>query len=146
MQVSGSGSSWVLLVDDHDDGRELLGEYLTFNGYTVEGCASAEEALAFVDKLGSPGAVITDLSLGAMSGAELARTLRARASTAAVPILAVTGHASYDDPERLFEGVLVKPIALAELTALLARVLGMSTSALTEAPGCERLPEQRNER
>lgn len=116
-------SSWVLLVDDHDDGRELLGEFLTFNGYNVEGCGSGEEALELVGKLGSPDAVITDLSLGVMSGSELARALRTQPATASVPILAVTGYATFDDPERLFDQVLVKPVVLPELTAALRRAI-----------------------
>jgi CheY-like chemotaxis protein len=119
----GKCSSWVLLVDDHDDGRELLGEYLSFNGYTVEGCGSGEEALDLVDKLGSPEAVITDLSLGVMSGSELARTLRTHPETASVPILAVTGYVAFEDPDRLFDEVLVKPVVLPELTAALKRAI-----------------------
>src|SRR4051812_18000898 len=106
MHTSDRNNPWVLLVDDHDDGRELLGEFLSFNGYKVEGCASVEEALELVDKLGSPGVVITDLSLGVMSGSDLARTLREQPETASVPILAVTGHAAFDDPDRLFDKVL----------------------------------------
>jgi CheY-like chemotaxis protein len=119
-----SESPWVLLVDDHDDGRELLGEFLSFNGYKVEGCGSGEEALELVDKLGRPGVVITDLSLGMMSGSDLARTLRGQANTASVPIFAVTGHAAFDDPDRLFTAVLVKPVVLPDLAAALKRAIG----------------------
>lgn len=114
---------WVLLVDDHEDGRELLGEFLSFSGYAVEACASGEEALERVASRGAPSAVVTDLSLGAMSGADLARKLRAEPSTSSVPILAVTGHATFDDPESLFEAVLVKPIVLPDLTAELERAI-----------------------
>jgi len=124
MQALDKESGWVLLVDDHDDGRELLGEFLTFSGYTVEACASGEEALERVEKLGAPGAVITDLSLGLMSGSELARRLREQEPTAAVPILAVTGHAGYEDVDRLFLAVLVKPVPLPVLTAALQRAIG----------------------
>ncbi len=124
MQTPEKCSSWVLLVDDHDDGRELLGEFLQFNGYTVEGCGSGEEALELMDRLGAPGAVITDLSLGMMSGSELARTLRTQPSTASIPILAVTGYATFDDPDELFDEVLVKPVVLPDLTAALRRAIG----------------------
>ena len=124
MQTSSVERTWVLLVDDHDDGRELLGEFLAFHGYTVEGCSSGEEALELVNKRGAPGAVITDLSLGQMSGAELARKLRVQAVTASTPILAVTGHAGFVDPERLFTAVLVKPVVLPDLTAALKRAIG----------------------
>lgn len=114
---------WVLLVDDHDDGRELLGEFLSCSGYGVEGCSSGEDALMRVAEVGIPDAVITDLSLGQMSGTELARELRRRTATASVPIVLVTGHASFNDPEHLFAAVLVKPIALPSLTAELERAM-----------------------
>ncbi|MBX3204762.1 MAG: response regulator [Labilithrix sp.] len=116
--------AWVLLVDDHDDGRELLGEFLSFNGYEVEGCSSGEDALELVARRGRPGVVITDLSLGLMSGSDLARRLRRETTTASVPILAVTGHVTFEDPERLFTAVLVKPVALPDLAAALRRAIG----------------------
>ncbi len=124
MVTPGKDNPWVLLVDDHEDGRELLGEFLSFNGYNVEACGSGEEALELVDKHGSPGVVITDLSLGAMSGAELAQKLRGKEATSGIPILAVTGHAGFDDPEKLFTAVLVKPVVLPELAAALKRAIG----------------------
>jgi two-component system cell cycle response regulator DivK len=124
LHVSDGGGSWVLLVDDHDDGRELLGEFLSYNGYTVEGVGSGEEALEVVERLGRPGVVITDLSLGLMSGSDLARTLREEPTTSSVPILAVTGHASFEDTEHLFTAVLVKPVVLPDLAAALKRAIG----------------------
>jgi CheY-like chemotaxis protein len=114
---------WVLVVDDHDDGRELLAEFLSARGLVVESCASAEEALERVAAKGAPGVVITDLTLGAMSGTELARCLRHRNDTAATPILAVTGHVHVDDPEQLFAHVFAKPVALNELTDAVDRAL-----------------------
>jgi CheY-like chemotaxis protein len=115
--------SWVLLVDDHDDGRELLSEFLTLGGLSVEGCASGEAALERVAARGAPSIVITDVTLGHMSGLELARRLRSDQATASTPILAVTGHHDVEDPERLFSEVLLKPVALETLTAAVRRAL-----------------------
>lgn len=114
---------WVLLIDDHDDGRELMGEFLSFSGYEVAACGSGEEALKVVDERGAPGLVITDLSLGMMSGTEVARRLRDQESTSSVPILAVTGHAGFEDDDQLFSAVLVKPVILNELAATVERVI-----------------------
>lgn len=113
---------WVLLVDDHEDSRELMSEFLSAGGFDIESCASGEQALERIQR-DAPSAVITDLSLEGMSGAELAKRLRTNESTAGVPILAVTGHAGYDDPDRVFTEVLVKPVALDKLTAALRRVV-----------------------
>jgi CheY-like chemotaxis protein len=113
---------WVLLVDDHEDSRELMTEFLSAGGFDIESCASGEQALERIGR-DVPSAVITDLSLEGMSGAELAKRLRTNETTAEVPILAVTGHAGYDDRDRVFTEVLVKPVALDELTAALRRVV-----------------------
>jgi CheY-like chemotaxis protein len=115
--MQSSPSSWVLLVDDHDDGRELLTELLSLRGHSVESCSSGEEALARVAVRGAPGLVITDLSLGRMSGTDLARKLREERPTASTPILAVTGHADFTDPDHLFLRVFAKPVSLDDLTA-----------------------------
>jgi CheY-like chemotaxis protein len=124
---------WVLLVDDHDDGREMLSEFLSFYGLTVEGCASAEEALCCVARRGAPMLVITDLSLQRMSGIDLARALRQLGLAASTPILAVTGHVAFEDPERLFTEVLLKPVPLEALTAAVGRALACATPSSTEA-------------
>lgn len=114
-------SGTVLLVDDHEDGRELLREFLSMTGVASEGCASAEEALAWVDARGLPKVVVTDLTLGAMSGLELARALRAR--SASLPIFAVTGHAGFSDTDGVFTGVFVKPVAITELAEKIRALL-----------------------
>lgn len=117
-----SKNRWVLLVDDHEDSRELLTEFLSAGGFEIESYASGEQALERVQR-DAPSAVITDLSLEGMSGAELAKRLRTNATTATIPILAVTGHAGFDDPDRVFTEVLVKPVALDKLTAALRRAV-----------------------
>jgi CheY-like chemotaxis protein len=121
--MPGPDSRWVLLVDDHDDGRELLSEFLSLGGLSVDSCASGEAALERVAARGAPSIVITDVTLGHMSGLELARRLRNDQATASTPILAVTGHQEVDDPDRLFSEVLRKPVALETLTAAVRRAL-----------------------
>jgi len=116
--------SWVLLVDDHADGREVLAEFLSFSGFDVEGCESGEDALLRIASRGVPGLVITDLSLGQMSGVDLARTLRSGDGTSKVPVVAVTGHVNFEDTDRLFTEVLPKPIPLPRLVASVKKALG----------------------
>lgn len=112
---------YVLLVDDHEDGRELLEEFLSMSGFTVKSAGSGQQALEVIAAQGTPAVMITDLSLGQMHGADLARRVRA---AEAVPVLAVTGHSGYEDTDGLFEAVLVKPVPLATLVDALKRALG----------------------
>lgn len=116
--------TWVLLVDDHDDGREVLAEFLSFSGFEVEGCGSGEDALLRIAERGAPGVVVTDLTLGAMSGVELAKKLRAEAGTAQIPLVAVTGHVNFVDADGLFADVLPKPVPLPRLVDTVKRALG----------------------
>ena len=117
---------YVLLVDDHDDGRELLGEFLSMSGFTVTSAASGAEALSAIAAQGNPALVITDLSLGEMHGADLAR--RVRAIAAGIPILAVTGHSGYHDSDNLFVAVLVKPVPLNTLIESVNRALASASA------------------
>lgn len=120
-------TGYLLLVDDHDDGRELLGEFLEMNGFAVKSAASAEEALGILASEGAPSVVITDLSLGDMSGAELARKIRETPATAKVPIIAATGHSGFEDTDRIFAAVLVKPVPLGALVETLDRAMSSAT-------------------
>jgi two-component system cell cycle response regulator DivK len=115
--------AWVLLVDDHDDGREVLSEFLSVSGFDVEGCASGEAALECIAVKGPPGVVVTDLTLGEMSGVDLAKKLQADDKTKAIPVVAVTGHVGYDDPDGVFTEVLPKPVPLPKLVETVKRAL-----------------------
>jgi len=116
--------AWVLLVDDHDDGREVLSEFLSVSGFEVEGCASGEAALECIEQRGTPGVVVTDLTLGEMSGVELAKKLQADDKTKTVPVVAVTGHVGFEDKDGLFAEILPKPVPLPRLVDTVKRALG----------------------
>ena len=65
----------VLVVEDNEDGREMLGALLDLLGYRWHACADAEAALA---ALAPTDLLLTDLSLPGMSGTALADLARAR--------------------------------------------------------------------
>jgi len=82
----------VLLVDDYPDAREMYTEYLEFSGFEVIGAGNGLEALQrAVDT--SPDIILMDLSLPVMDGWEATRRLKADNRTAAIPVVALTGHA-----------------------------------------------------
>jgi CheY-like chemotaxis protein len=82
----------VLLVDDYPDAREMYSEYLQYSGYDVIEAANGVEALqrAVEDH---PDIILMDLSLPVMDGWEATRRLKADKRTAAIPVVALTGHA-----------------------------------------------------
>jgi CheY-like chemotaxis protein len=79
----------ILYVEDNDLVREITLEILSQPSHTVVAVASAEEAL----ELFEPDAfdvVVTDISLPAMSGLDLAREILQRDRT--VPVIVATGY------------------------------------------------------
>lgn len=98
----------VLLVEDHDDTREVYGIYLTLCGADVVSADSAQRAVELLDAT-APAVVVSDLMLGDDSTA-LAAKVRERG----LPAIAVTG-LSQDAPGvkavmEAFSVVLMKPV------------------------------------
>jgi CheY-like chemotaxis protein len=82
----------VLLVDDYPDAREMYTEYLEFSGFDVVQAGNGMEALQRAADT-APDIILMDLSLPVMDGWEATRRLKADARTAAIPVVALTGHA-----------------------------------------------------
>lgn len=100
----------VLCVDDDPFMRELYAIAITG---PVELAETAEDAMP---RVADARAIVVDLGLPGMSGAELVSWIRARSDA---PILVVTGEESVQ-----IEGVsvMVKPLRVPELRAWLASV------------------------
>jgi len=79
----------ILYVEDNDLVREITLEILSHPSHTVVAVASAEEALELFES-GAFDVVVTDISLPAMSGLNLAREILQRDRN--VPIIIVTGY------------------------------------------------------
>jgi CheY-like chemotaxis protein len=112
----------VLVVQDNDDGREMLRLLLTLWGHEVavapDGEAAVEKAREF-----RPDAAVIDLGLPRMDGLQVARELRA-AFGDSILLVAVTGLAQPDHRRRTreagFNAHLRKPADTDELQRLLA--------------------------
>ena len=87
----------VLVVDDSEDLRDLVGFYLSDMGFEPSYAGSGAEALDIVRRE-PPDAVLTDMEMPGMDGAELARALRAAGY--ARPIALLTAHPEGPDTER----------------------------------------------
>jgi PAS domain S-box-containing protein len=119
------GTERILVVEDESAVRLLAARVLTEAGYTVLVASSGREALDLVNSGGEVDAVVTDVVMPDMGGAELAEHLRETAP--ALPILFMSGYTGTDVLRRGFneEGVpfLQKPFSPDSLMAGVRRLL-----------------------
>ena len=124
----------VLLVDDYPDARDMYGEYLEYSGYDVIQAANGMEALQrAVDD--QPDIILMDLSLPVMDGWEATRRLKANARTAAIPVVALTGHAlagiSEGAKKAGCDAFVTKPCLPEDLVKEIKRILDGPSSSPT---------------
>jgi len=112
------GGARVLLVEDDDDNRELMGEVLQDAGYEVLLAASGAAGLRMLAEH-SVAVPVTDVGMPGLGWLEVARAAKAIAPT--VPVVVVTGFADREDIKsargRDIDAVLVKPVTPDALTA-----------------------------
>ncbi|MEO1128464.1 MAG: response regulator [Planctomycetota bacterium] len=112
------GSASILVVDDHEQNRELLQAYLEDIGCDVRTAADGIEALAQIES-DQPDLVILDVMMPRMSGFQLCEKLKGDPGTRDIPIVMVTALSEVGDVERAVESgaddFLTKPVYKLEL-------------------------------
>src|SRR4026209_2629994 len=95
MVAEGPPRLLVLVVDDYEDAREMYAECLDASGFAVAQAESGDEAVAKALAL-QPALIVMDLALPGMDGWSATRAIKTDARTAAIPVVALTGHARSD--------------------------------------------------
>jgi two-component system phosphate regulon response regulator PhoB len=118
--------STILIVDDEDAIRDMIGITLDLAGFSSISAANAHDAhVCIIDK--KPDLVLLDWMLPGGSGIELARRLRRDEITSDLPIIMLTAKTSEDNKvQGLSEGVddyVTKPFSPRELVARIKTVL-----------------------
>ena len=112
----------ILLVEDNEMNRDMLGRRLEKRGYQIAIAADGPTGLALA-RSGSPDLILMDMSLPGIDGWEASRQLKADPATAFIPIIALTAHAMAEDREKALAAGCneyeTKPV---ELTSLLAKI------------------------
>lgn len=114
----------VLLVDDVEISREVIGLHLRNAGCAVQGARSGEEAVRLAAE-GTPDLILMDCQMPGMDGYEATRRIRAHEGDARhTPIIALTAHAMKGDRDKCLaagmDDYLSKPVARKTLLAKLA--------------------------
>ncbi|WPC05178.1 sigma-54 dependent transcriptional regulator [Pseudomonas benzenivorans] len=82
-------SGQVIVVDDEAAIREAVQQWLELSGFRVQSCASAEQALALVDR-DFPGVLVSDVRMPGSDGLQLLDKLVALDRD--LPVILITGH------------------------------------------------------
>ncbi len=121
-----NGRPKILIVDDDLDTLKLVGLLLQRQGYEVTAAHNGVKALLKA-KQEQPDLILLDVMMPDMDGYEVAKRLRADASTANIPILMFTAKSQVDDKLSGFEAgaddYITKPAHPAELLARVKRLL-----------------------
>ena len=86
----------ALVVDDSMLVRHTVCRYLEERGYEVESSTNGAEALQMVGCV-HPDLIITDMVMPRMTGGELITALKSNPTTAAIPIIILSGRTSAAD-------------------------------------------------
>jgi signal transduction histidine kinase/ActR/RegA family two-component response regulator len=119
----------VLLVEDDDDSRKLLGTMLKRYGARVTAAKSAEQALDVFER-DLPDVMVSDIGMPDQDGYELVRKLRAMPPEKGgrTPAIALTGYASRKDRVRAlnsgYQQHMAKPIEQGDMIAAIAALVG----------------------
>jgi two-component system response regulator CpxR len=129
----------ILIIDDDEELCELVSEYLTVEGFTVESVNDGESGLARALE-GEYDMVILDVMLPKMNGFDVLRNLR---SSSKLPVLMLTARG--DDMERIVgleigaDDYLAKPFNPRELVARLRAILRRSEQPAAEDKAAEKV-------
>ena len=103
----------ILIVDDDDRARRLLGSLLRGEGFKTMMAANGEEALKLAEEA-QPALILLDLMMPGMSGFTVAEKLKANPGTKSIPIIVVSALEDRDSHIRGLEAgaeeYLTKPV------------------------------------
>jgi type II secretory ATPase GspE/PulE/Tfp pilus assembly ATPase PilB-like protein/CheY-like chemotaxis protein len=121
-----NGKKTVLLVEDEEPLRRVLRDLLEREGFTVVEASDGVQALDEVDR-SAPDVLVLDLNLPRLDGYGVLSHLRARPSTAKLPVIVLPAKGDEDNEVRVFEtganDFLTKPFRPRALSARLRALL-----------------------
>jgi CheY-like chemotaxis protein len=116
------GKPLILLVEDNELNRDMLSRRLAKRGYEVVTAENGAQAISLASSC-LPDLILMDVALPDFDGWQATGRLKQDASTAAIPVIALTAHALPSDRQRAFEAGCddyeTKPV---EFSSLIAKI------------------------
>ena len=119
--IMGLSCIHILVVEDHDDTRESITDFLRSRGHPVFTAANGREALLALSQMPRPCVVLLDWVMPVMGGEELLRLLEFQRALDGVSVVAVTGRTGVTAGMPL-RAVLPKPLDLGRLMTVVDQV------------------------
>ena len=120
-------SAIIMVVDDEELTRQLIGHFLTRAGYTVLEAANGREALKHLATV-LPDLIIMDVLMPDIDGFTTIRQIRADPQTTHIPIIFLSSRADVlAEHEGLLAGAqryLTKPLGLMNIVQEVQNLLG----------------------
>lgn len=105
----------ILVVDDQPENVRLIQKFLTHYGVEVHTASNGVSGLEILQHI-TPTVILLDLSMPDMDGWEMLRYVREDPATNHIPVIAVTGHVTATDREKMraagFNGSICKPLSV----------------------------------
>jgi CheY-like chemotaxis protein len=115
----------VLIVEDDDDSRDLLGELVMTFGHDAISAKNGDDALRQVLDT-RPDVALIDIGLPDVDGFEVARRVRAALGANSIRLVALTGYSDLETrataTEAGFDDYITKPVVAEALAELLESV------------------------
>jgi CheY-like chemotaxis protein len=127
----------ILVVDDEELGRKLLGTVLTPENYALMFASSGIEAFGLLRKR-RPDLILMDMMMPGVDGIETTRRIKSAAKFSAIPIIMVTCNSEKKRVTDCFAAgavdFVVKPFNRGILLDKIRKLLARPESAITQQP------------
>ncbi|NJM65443.1 MAG: response regulator [Acaryochloris sp. RU_4_1] len=128
----------ILLVEDNELNRDMLGRRLHRRGYEVVIAVDGAEGVSKATSE-QPDLILMDMSLPVMNGWQATQNLKAGVQTASIPIIALTAHAMVGDQEKALaagcDDYDTKPVDLKRLLQKIEKQLQAAQTRSTVPTG-----------
>jgi two-component system alkaline phosphatase synthesis response regulator PhoP len=135
LPVSKMAREKILVVEDEEEIRELVGYNLVKQGYQAILAGSAEDGLKKI-RTDAPDLIVLDLMLPGMDGLEVCRSLKREVATQSIPIVMLTAKGEESDIvaglELGADDYLTKPFSPRVLLARIRAILRRKTATLVD--------------
>jgi CheY-like chemotaxis protein len=112
----------ILVIDDDNDSREMVCEWLRQHGYDCIGAEDGREGMARLEDLPQLSLILLDLMMPGMSGWQFRSKQQAHGRYGHVPVVVLTAHANPHGESGALkaDAVMRKPLDLKALLGVVA--------------------------